>query len=214
MNFPFTTEQFLDVFKSYNLSVWPAQFFLVALALLTILFAVYKTKFSSRFISLSLMFHWLWIGVVYHFIFFTQINKVAFGFAALFVIQGALFFYFGIIKNTLNFSYRYNVKGIIAIVLFLYALIFYPLLGYSFGHYYPATPTFGLPCPTTIFTFGILLLLEGRVKKVLFIIPLLWAIIGLTAAFKLGILQDVGLLVSAILTVIVLIIDSKIKQVG
>jgi hypothetical protein len=56
--------------------------------------------------------------------------------------------------------------------------------------------------------------LEGKVKKVLFIIPLLWAIIGFTAALKLGILQDIGLLVSAILTIIVLIIDSKIKPGG
>ncbi len=212
MNFPFTTEQFLDVFRSYNLSVWPLQIFLAVLALYLIFLAAYKTKFSSWIISMSLTFYWLWIGVVYHFIFFTKINKVAYGFAALFVIQGALFFYFGILKNTLTFSYINNIKGITAILLFLYALIFYPLLGYSFGHYYPATPTFGLPCPTTIFTFGMLLLLEGKVNKTLFIIPLLWAVIGFTAAIKLGILQDIGLLVSAILTVAALLFENKTKQ--
>ena len=209
MNFPFTTEQFLDVFKAYNLAVWPAQIFLVVLALAAIFLAVYKTKFSDKVITLTLTFYWLWIGIVYHLIFFTKINKAAYGFAVLFVIQAILFFYFGMIKRSLHFKYFNNVKGLLAIVLFLYSLIFYPLLGYSFGNIYPQTPTFGLPCPTTIFTFGLLLLLEGKVYKVLFIIPVLWAVIGFTAALKLGILQDIGLLVSALLTLTVVMIERK-----
>lgn len=213
MSFPFTTEQFLDVFKTYNLTVWPAQIFLVLLALVAIFLAVYKTKFSDKVIILTLTFYWLWIGIVYHLIFFTEINKAAYGFAALFVLQAALFFYFGIIKRTIHFKYVNSVKGLSAIVLFLYSLIFYPLLGYAFGHSYPRFPTFGLPCPTTIFTFGLLLLLEGKVNKVLFIIPVLWAFIGFTAALKLGIIQDIGLLVSAVLTISVFMFKSKTKQV-
>jgi len=209
MNFPFSTEQFLDVFKIYNLTVWPAQIFLVILALVSIFLAVYKTKFSDKIITLSLSFYWLWIGIFYHLIFFTKINKAAYGFAALFVIQSGLFFYFGILKQTLHFKYLTNVKGLLAIVLFLYSLIFYPLLGYAFGNFYPQTPTFGLPCPTTIFTFGLLVLSEGKVNKFLLIIPALWAVIGFTAALKLGILQDIGLLVSAILTLTVVMIERK-----
>jgi hypothetical protein len=212
MNFPFTSEQFLDVFKAYNLALWPAQIFLVVLALAAIFLAVYKTKFSDRVITLALTFYWLWIGIVYHLIFFTKINKAAYGFAALFLLQSGLFFYFGIIKHTLHFKYLNNVKGLSAIVMFLYSLIFYPLLGYSFGNIYPQTPTFGLPCPTTIFTFGLLLLSEGKINKILLIIPVLWAVIGFTAALKLGILQDIGLLVSAVLTLTVIIIERKNYQ--
>jgi hypothetical protein len=209
MNFPFTTEQFLDVFKAYNLAVWPAQIFLVVLALAAIFLAVYKTKISDKVITLTLTFYWLWIGIVYHLIFFTKINKAAYGFAALFIIQAVLFFYLGIIKRSLLFKYFNNSKGLLAIVLFLYSLIFYPLLGYSFGNIYPQTPTFGLPCPTTIFTFGLLLLSEVKVNKLLLIIPVLWAVIGFTAALKLGILQDIGLLVSALLTLTVVMIERK-----
>ena len=212
MNFPFTTEQFLNVFKVYNLTVWPAQIFLVVLALVSIYLAVYRTKFSDKIITLTLTLYWLWIGIVYHLIFFTKINNAAYGFAVLFLLQSGLFFYYGIIKSTLQFKYLNNAKGLSAIVLFLYSLIFYPLLGYSFGNIYPQTPTFGLPCPTTIFTFGLLLLLEGKVNKFLLIIPVLWAVIGFTAALKLGILQDIGLLVSAILTVTVIIFESRIQQ--
>lgn len=212
MNIPFTPEQFLEVFKNYNLTVYPAQIFLVVLALVAIFLAVYKTKYSDKVITFTLMFYWLWIGIVYHLIFFTKINIAAYGFAALYVIQSALFFYFGIIKRTLHFKYVNNLKGLTAIILFLYALIFYPLLGYAFGHYYPRTPTFGLPCPTAIFTFGLLLLLEGKMNKVLLVIPILWAIIGFNAALQFGILEDIGLLVSAILTLVVVTFESKIKQ--
>ena len=212
MNFPFTTEQFLDVFKSYNLTVWPVQILLVILALVTIFLSAYKFKYSDAVISLTLMFYWSWIGIVYHLIFFTKINNAAYVFAALFVVQGGLFFYYGIIKRTLSFKFINKIKSLTAIILFLYALIFYPLLGYALGNIYPQTPTFGLPCPTTIFTFGLLLLLDKKTNKVLLIIPMLWAVIGFTAALKLGILQDIGLLVSAILTIAVIIFEGRIKQ--
>ena len=118
MNFPFTTEQFLDVFKAYNLAVWPAQIFLVVLALVAIFLAVYKTKFSDKVITLALTFYWLWNGIVYHLIFFTKINQAAYGFAVLFLLQSGMFFYFGIVKRTLHFKYLNNVKGLLAIVLF------------------------------------------------------------------------------------------------
>lgn len=212
MKFPFTTEQFLDVFRDYNLAVWPAQIFLVVLALITIFFSVYRIKYSNFIISSALSFFWFWMSIVYHFTFFSRINPFAIVFAVLFLFQGFLFFFFGIAREALNFKFIFNVKGLTAILLFLYALIFYPLLGYAFGHYYPSTPTFGLPCPTTIFTLGLLLLSEGKVNKVLFIIPLLWAPIGFTAALKLGILQDIGLLVSAILTIVFLIKDKSVTQ--
>ena len=212
MKLPFTTDQFLDVFGSYNLTVWPAQFILLVLAVISIYLAVNKTKYSDKIISAVLTFHWFWMGIVYHFIFFTVINPLAYFFAGLFVLQGFLFFFFGIARDELNFKYHNNIKGITAIILFLYALIFYPLLGYALGHYYPNTPTFGLPCPTTIFTFGLLLLLNGRLNKVLFIIPVLWTLIGFTAALKLGILQDIGLLVSAVITLTVVIYTARTEQ--
>ena len=212
MNFPFTTEQFLNVFKFYNLSIWPFQIFLVALALVAIFFAVYTIKYSGIIISTALSFYWFWMGIVYHFAIFSSINPLAYVFAVLFLFQGFLFFFFGIARESLSFKFIFNLKGLTAIILFLYALIFYPLLSYSLGHYYPSTPTFGLPCPTTIFTFALLLLLEGKINKMLFIIPVIWALIGFTAALKLGILQDIGLLVSAILTITVSLMNQGITK--
>lgn len=199
MNLPFTTDQFLDVFGLYNTSVWPAQIFLLLIALVSLLFSVFKTRSSSLIISVSLSILWLWDGIVYHFIFFRPINKLANLFAALFILQAVLFLYFGVITKQLNFEYKNRIVNVAAIVLFLYALIFYPLLGIAFGHIYPRIPTFGLPCPTTIFTFGLILLVDKRINAILFIIPFIWSLIGFSAALKLGILQDIGLLASALI---------------
>ncbi len=203
MNLPFTTEQFLAIFKSYNQSVWPVQVILVLIAIFLLFVVFKKNKNSDLIISAGLAFFWLWMGIVYHIIFFTRINPAAYLFGSLFIIQGLLFIYSRIINKRLVFSYRNNITGVLSLILFLYALIFYPLLSYYFGHTYPAAPTFGLPCPTTIFTFGLLVLLEKR-NIVIHIIPLLWSVIGFTAALKLGIYQDIGLLVAGLISLIIL----------
>jgi hypothetical protein len=212
MEVPFNQEQFLQVFRAYNLAVWPFQIFLIVIALLAIFLTLRKVKYSDRIIVSILSFLWFWMAVAYHFAFFLNINPLAIIFAAVFLFQGFLLFFFGIAREELHFKYVNNLNGLAAIILFLYALIFYPLLGYALGHYYPSTPTFGLPCPTTIFTFGLLLLLEGKINKVLYIIPVVWALIGFTAALKLGILQDIGLLVSAILTITVSLMNQGVTK--
>src|SRR5665647_2806931 len=67
------------------------------------------------------------------------------------------------------------------------------------GHHYPAAPTFGLPCPTTIFTFGVLLMAARPLPWLVLVAPMVWAAIGAAAAFSLGVTQDIGLLVMMVL---------------
>jgi len=50
MKIPFTIEQFLKVFKEYNLAVWPVQIILYIVALATIFFAIKKTKGSNKIV--------------------------------------------------------------------------------------------------------------------------------------------------------------------
>lgn len=208
MNIPFTVKQFLDVFGSYNTAVSPIQILFILLALSTIFLAVKKRNYSDKVISGILSFFWLWIGVVYHLIFFTGINPAAYAFGAINIIQAILFFAYGIVRKDLTFGFKNNVAGIAGIVFIVYALIVYPLLGIQFGHIYPRTPTFGLPCPTTIFTFGILLWTKKKVSPVIIGIPLLWSLIGFTAALNLGIYQDFGLLAAGLLGSALIILNN------
>lgn len=209
MKLPFTTEQFLQVFRDYNLAVWPIQVLFVVTAIAIIYFLIKRKSYSDSFINGTLGFYWIWMGLVYHILYFSSINKAAIVFGTVFIVQGIMFIYFGLFKKELNYEYQAGLKGITSVLLFLYALIFYPLLGYSAGHIYPYNPTFGLPCPTTIFTFGVLLQLV-RISKKMFVIPVIWTVIGFTAALNLGVYEDVGLLVAGIVTVLILILNKNV----
>lgn len=195
---PFTVEQFFDVFARYNVAVWPSQLPLYALAVWSIALALQRKGFSKS-ISFVLSLLWIWMGLAYHWRFFSTINKAAFVFAALFVLQGILFLIAGVWKDLLKFRPTLDLYGVVGGVFLLYALVIYPALGYWLGHRYPAAPTFGLPCPTTIFTFGILLWTNRRVPLYLLAIPLAWSLIGFWAAVSLGMTEDLGLLAAGLI---------------
>ena len=196
MTLPFTPSQFLDVFQTYNESVWPMQIVLYLLALTSIFLAITNRAASSRGVSVILAFLWLWMGIVYHLMNFTTINRAAYAFGLLFVVQGFLFFYAGVFKSELSFRLHSDWYTVVGALLLLYALVIYPALGQGLGHSYPRSPTFGLPCPSTIFTFGILLWADKKVPLFIVFIPFIWSLIGSSAALSLGMREDAGLLVA------------------
>ena len=212
MELPFSTEQFLEVFKTYNTFIWPAQIVAYLLGGLAIYLAFRKTAGSNRVISLILSSFWLWMGAVYHLIFFSSINTAAYGFGVLFIIQGLLFFEVGVWKDWLKFRLEWSPFGITGGILIIYAMLIYPIIGAKLGHGYPYAPMFGVaPCPATIFTFGILLWTTNKISWWILVIPVLWSVIGFTAAINLGILEDTGLLVAGILGIL-LLLDRREKK--
>jgi hypothetical protein len=209
MKLSFTIEEFLEVFRQYNMNVWPAQILIIILALAAVYFSIKKVVYSDKIIASILCFFWLWMGIVYHLIYFSEINKAAAVFGALFIFQGLLFLYFGVIQSQLQFQLRMNVYGITGIILVSFALLLYPALGYWLGHRYPSSPSFGLPCPTTIFTFGILLFSSKRLSILILLIPFLWSLIGFSAAFKLGMKEDLSLLFAGLVSMILILMRNR-----
>ncbi|MGE5811069.1 MAG: DUF6064 family protein [Ignavibacteria bacterium] len=208
MKLPFTADQFLEIFKSYNESIFPIQIIFYLIAAIA-LFLLFSNADKSRIISLMLSFFWLWIGIVYHIIFFSKINKAAYLFGSLFILQGIIFFIYGIVSNKLIFRYNKNTLNKAGIIFISYALIIYPVLGYFLGRSYPYSITIGLPCPTTIFTFGILLFSEKKIPIAALIIPLLWSIIGFTAALNFSVYEDFGLILSGLISFTLLTIQNR-----
>lgn len=215
MDLPFTVEQFLGIFREYNTSIFPLQFLFYFMALGAIILAFKKSNSSDKIISAILSFFWLWMGIVYHIVHFTTINKAAFIFGGAFIIQGLLIFYTGILRNKISFHFRPDAYGITGLLFIFYALIIYPLLNNVFGHIYPSSPTFGLPCPTTIFTFSLFLWTDSKFPKILLIIPFLWSLVGFSAAISLGIIEDTGLVVAGLVTTgMILYRERKSKQIA
>lgn len=211
MSIPFSIEEFLSVFEKYNQSLWPVQLILYGLAFSAIFLLVRNGAGSSRIVFSILAFLWIWMGLVYHILYFSSINKAAYLFGALFILQGVIFLYFGVVRQKIELKANIKLVAVIGIVFIVYALVVYPLLGYSLGHVYPASPTFGVPCPTTIFTFGILLFSVKRISWYIIIIPFLWSVIGFFAAMTLSIKEDFGLVIAGLIATGILLFTKPVS---
>jgi len=202
---PFSVEQFFGVFASYNKAIWPAQIVAFLMGALAFVLIFRRSKRSDEIIAGILAAMWAWTGIAYHLMSFAAINKLAYGFGALFTLQAAALAYVGLFQRRLMFGASNAPIAWIGVALVLYAAVIYPLLGVAAGHAPAELPTFGVtPCPITIFTFGMLLLTIRPVPRLLLIVPILWSLIGGSAAVLLRVPQDWLLLVSGIVSVALL----------
>lgn len=197
---PFSQEQFISVFVAYNQAIWPTQIVAYALGAFAVFAVLRPRPWSGRLVAAILAVMWLWTGIAYHWMHFFEINKAAALFGAAFAIEAGLLSYHGLLNDGFQFERQDRTAGAVGFGLILYAMILYPLLGALNGHVYPAAPIFGVtPCPTTIFTFGILVLTLPTVPWWLLVVPLLWAVVGGSAAVLLGVPEDWMLLAAGVL---------------
>jgi hypothetical protein len=197
-SFPFTAEAYYSLFEAYNATIWPAQLIAYALGLVVMLLALRPMAAGGRIALATLALFWLWMGLCYHVVFFLQINFAALGFGPLFVLEGLLLAV-AALRGGRAFGFRRDLFGWTGLAFCLFALMAYPLLGWLAGHGWPWAAMFGVaPAPTTIFTFGVLLMLEAA-PVYLAVIPLLWALAaGASAVVRLGTPEDLALLVAGI----------------
>jgi Family of unknown function (DUF6064) len=198
-SFPFSAPVYYSLFETYNQAIWPAQLIAYLLGLAALFLALRPMAGGGRIALGVLAVFWLWNGIAYHLLYFLQINFAALGFSALFVIEGVLFAA-SALRRGHGVRFRADLFGWCGLFLAVFALVAYPLLGWLAGHGWPHAAVFGVaPAPTTIFTFGMLLMLETGPRRTLAVIPLLWALAAGTAAVvRLGTPEDLSLLVAAV----------------
>lgn len=196
MHLPFSREQFFEVFAAYNTAVWPAQVVLGGLALAMLVAIAARPAQAGRLVSFGLALMWSWVAIAYHLAFFWPINPAAPLFAGIALATAGIFLFHGL-RGTLRFERSRGARAATGWLLIAFALVGYPAAGVLAGHAFPASPTFGLPCPTTLFTVGLLLLAAPDFPRALAIGPLAWSLIGATAAVLLGVSQDSALFLAA-----------------
>jgi hypothetical protein len=207
---PFTPDQFFAVFVSYNQAIWPVQIGAYQLGGLAVALLFWRPGQAGRVIAGILAAMWLWTGIAYHALFFSAINKAAYLFAALFVIQGGYLIHAGVYCGRIRFGLRSGPANWVGMALIAYAAIVYPLIGMATGHLYPAMPVFGVtPCPVTIFTFGMLLATVPPLSRWLLAIPFVWSLIGGSAAILLDVPQDWLLLASGFVAVPLIVFGNR-----
>ncbi|MFO7914697.1 MAG: DUF6064 family protein [Candidatus Krumholzibacteriales bacterium] len=207
---PFTVEQFFEVFESYNLAIWPAQIAAYILGIAAVILAFRGDGIKERVAAGILALFWIWMGIFYHIVHFSRINPAARVFGFLFILQGLLFIITGTVRGRIRFRFSGGWISVTGFIFILFSMVIYPLIGKLAGHAYPGVPVFGVaPCPVTIFTFGLMLWVSRPVPVYNVLIPLIWSLIGTSAAFNLSVPQDYGLGIAGILGTVLLIVRNR-----
>lgn len=201
---PFTTDQFFEVFARYNQAIFPWQVVAILAGVLAVALLRWNTRQATAAVLLMLAAMWLVNGIGYHWLFFASINPIARLFAAVFVAQALLLIWAALARPDLRLTSGNDLVSILGLACIGFAVLIYPALGWLAGHNYPAVPMLGVaPCPTTIFTIGILLQGQWREVRWLLVIPGFWAALGGSATVALGVPQDIGLIATLCLLVVI-----------
>jgi hypothetical protein len=209
-----SAEGFFDLIRSYNTAIWPMHVLTIVLGVAAAILALRKTRESDKMIAGILALLWLWSGVVFLVIFLGSWTPTFFGFAVpgfgylggvLFIMQGGIFVYFGVLRSSLSFKPSADVHGVIGTVMVVYAVVVYPIIGWATGHPYPGYPVFGTAaCPVAIFTAGMLLWTNRRMPPFTPIIPMIWGLAGILAVVSIKVWADAGLFIAGVLGVVIL----------
>jgi len=196
---PFTQAQFLEVFRQYNQGVSIGQSLILMVGIVGLCFAFWDNRVAGRVVNGSLAVLWLWMAIAYFLVYFSRLSSSAPLFAVVFIAQAALFAWAAVRDTGLRYRFSNSILGWLGAIAIVYSVAVYPALGFVFGHYYPAAPTFGAPSPTVIFTLGLLMWSTASWRAIA--IPVLAAIVGTVAAVSLHIPQDYALAPVALLLI-------------
>lgn len=203
---PFTQAEFLSVFEQLNRAILPLQLFAYAGAALAVVLVVFRTDRLSDLVAGGVLAaFWAFTGTVYFLGFFRDSSGIAVPAGVLFLLQAGLLAA-ATARGRLRLVPSAGARSWLAWALVVYAALGYPIVGTLAGHWFPRAPVLGVtPCPTVIFTWGFLLLVEGKPPRALLPIPLLWSLVGASAAVAIGVPEDLGLPIAALLALAALL---------
>ena len=201
MGLPVDNAVMLEVLAAYNHALWPGPAALSLVALAAVCLVMFPVPGRDRLACAALAGLWLWSGMLYFYAFLAGVTPLGYGFAFLFIVQAAFVARLGVLGSDIRFWMNNGSRHLAGILLIFYSLVAYPSLSALLGRVYPSTPTFGTPTPVVIFSLGMLLLMRAPWPRILFAIPLLWAVVGSYLAVETRMREDLGLLIAAALVV-------------
>ena len=207
--------ELLELLTRYNEDLWPLHVVVYAAVVVAVaLVFAQQREIADRVIAGLLACLWVWLGLVFHGVYATDVDAVlGTAYAVLFIVQGSLFWRDGVVGRKLSFRPRAGCAGVVGWSATAYAIVVYPILGLVLGHGWPESPLLGMaPCPTTIATLGLLLLAAPPVPRRLLVVPFLWAVLAPPAAMARGVYEDAGLLIAGVVTVGLVLIRDRHQQ--
>jgi hypothetical protein len=205
--------ELLALFERYNPDVWPLPVVGYVLAVVAlVLIALRPGRTTDRLVTAMLALAWLWLGVVFQGIYVREVNAVL-GFvgAVVFISGAVLLLRAGVVRTDLRYRFVLEPLPVLGVAALAYALVVYPVIGIVLGHGYPQAPLFAAaPCPTTIATFGLLLIVRPPLPAHLLVMPMVWAILGPLGAVPQGVAEDLALFVVGVgASILILLRDRR-----
>lgn len=181
----FSSRTYYRMFGLYNRSLWPAHVVALAAGLLSLVLLRRGTPKASTWIMLIMAFAWAWVAWAFHIERYATINwsavyaGIAFAAEAVLLAGTAL-------SGWLVLTWPRVPLHWLGLALYVFALLFYPLLAVMFGRGWSQSEVFGIaPDPTVLATLG-LLLTGTRPACLLVLLPLLWCLIASLTLYAMG----------------------------
>jgi hypothetical protein len=183
----FSPRTYYRLLERHNEAVWPAHLLTVGLGLGIFILLRRSTSRADRVISAAIALLWAWVAWSFLLQRYATINWAATYFAWLFGLQVLLLVWLGVIRGRLRYRVSRDAAGFLGTTIFGLALGLYPLLGPLAGRPWHEAEVFGVaPDPTVLGTLGLLLLVEGRPRWGLLVIPVLWCAIAGATLWAMG----------------------------
>lgn len=184
----FSEQVYWRLFALNNAAVWPWPVAALVLGTAILVLIVMRRAVSDRLIAGILAIGWLVVAWAFFWSRYRTVNWAASYVAPFFVLQAALLFLIGSVRNKLSFRMTKDPGVVLGLSLFVYALAIHPLMALVAGRPLQASELFAVaPDPTAIGTLGLLAAAKaGAARWWLLPIPLLWCILSWATLETLG----------------------------
>lgn len=183
----FSPQTYYRLFELYNIELWPLHIFALALGVAILLLWRQNSDNQGRASAAILALCWLWVAWAYFWQRYSSINWAANYYAFAFTLEALLLLWAGVVRGQLAFTQTSSLRRRTGQILFVLALIFFPMIGPLLGRNWTQAEIFGMsPDPTALATLAILLLCSGRPVKWLLPIPAAWCLISGATLWTMG----------------------------
>jgi hypothetical protein len=196
----FSAQVYYRMFARYNAGIWPLQLATLAAGGWVLRTLRRRASWEGRAALLVLAACWLWIAWAFHLQRYAEFNWPARGFAAGFALEGVLLAAFALRGDGIS-PPASGRRGALAVVLFAFALVGMPLVGWVARREVLQLELVGVaPDPTAVATIAFLLSAE-RAPRALAIIPIAGCVASALTLWVLGSPEAAILALVALLTV-------------
>ena len=176
----FSARTYARLFERYNDAYWPLHAVALALGVVVLVLLRRGDARAGRGVAVILALVWAWIAWAFHWQHYASINLAAGAFALAFALQAILMLAW--LRTPLAPAAALQQHAAIALLLFALA---YPLLTAVAGRPWSEAEVFGLaPDPTALATLAVML--HGRARWWLYLIPLAWCFVTGTTLWAMG----------------------------